>query len=90
MSEKKPLTHALWLQKREAGRFREWLEVGKGRIEIDENGNASADNFQSLVSIGGWNGYTRLLPIGIKPKDPEPKPQRPAQISEPSDIEEDA
>jgi hypothetical protein len=69
-------------QKWEGGKFREWLPVGKGRIEIDGNGNASAENFQDLTSIGGWNGFTALLPIGVKPKDPDPKPKRPQSAEE--------
>ena len=77
MHQTKPLTHILWLQKWEGGRFREWLQVGKGRVEIDENGVASVHNFQDLMSIGGWNGYTCLMPIGVRPKDPESRPQRP-------------
>jgi hypothetical protein len=82
----KPLDYILWLQKWEAGRFREWLQVGKGRIDIDENGVASAHNYQDLTSIGGWTGYTCLMPIGVRPKDPEPQPKRPAQSGEQGDF----
>jgi hypothetical protein len=90
MHQTKPPTHNLWLQKWEGGRFREWLQVGKGRIDTDENGNSSAHNFQDLTAIGGWSGYTCLLPIGIRPKDPEAKPQRPSLTSDVSDEEEDS
>jgi hypothetical protein len=82
MHHQKPFTHVLWLQKWEAGKFREWLPVGKGRIEVDAAGIASAENFQDLTSIGGWNGYTCLTPIGVKPKDPEPQPKRPPRGSD--------
>jgi hypothetical protein len=84
MHQTKPQTHVLWLQKWEGGRFREWLPVGKGRIEIDENGNASAHNFQDLTAIGGWSGYTCLMPMGVRPKDPEPQPKRPQSGGEES------
>ncbi|WP_263351358.1 hypothetical protein [Acidicapsa acidisoli] len=76
MQSTKPLTHVLWLQRWEAGKFREWLPVGKGRVEKDPSGNILVENFQHLTSIGGWNGYTMLLPIGVMP--PDPAPQRPA------------
>jgi hypothetical protein len=86
MHQTKPLTHVLWLQKWEGGRFRKWLQVGKGRIEIDADGTATVHNFQDLTAIGGWSGYTCLLPIGVKPNDPEPIPKRPASPS--GDVEE--
>jgi hypothetical protein len=73
----KPMTHVLWLQKWEGGKFREWLPIGKGRIHIEADGTASAENFQDLTAIGGWNGYTRLMPVGVKPKDPGAEPKRP-------------
>ena len=79
MQQQKPSTHVLWLQRWEHGKFAGWYQVGKGRIDIDAGGNASAENYQMLTTIGGWNGYTRLLPIGITPKDPEPQPKRPAR-----------
>lgn len=79
MHQTKPPTHTLWLQKWEGGRFREWLAVGKGRVDIDENGVAQAHNFQDLTTIGGWSGYTCLMPNGIRPKDPEAKPLRSAR-----------
>jgi hypothetical protein len=56
MQQQKPFTHVLWLQRWEHGKFAGWYEVGKGRIEIDAAGKASAENFQALTSIGGWNG----------------------------------
>ena len=77
--DQKPFTHVLWLQKWEGGKFREWLPIGKGRIHIHEDGTASAENFQDLTSIGGWNGYTRLMPMGVKPKDPAAEPKRPGE-----------
>jgi hypothetical protein len=75
----KSFTHVLWLQKWEGGKFREWLPVGKGRVHVDAEGKVSAENFQDLTAIGGWSGYTCLMPIGVKPKDPDFKPKRPGQ-----------
>lgn len=86
MSEK-PFTHVLWLQKWEGGKFREWLPVGKGRIHIEADGTATAENFQDLTAIGGWNGYTQLMPVGMKPKDPETEPTRSGRIVETDQIQ---
>lgn len=72
----KPFTHVLRLQKWEAGKFREWLPIGKGRVHTETDGSVSVENFQDLTAIGGWNGYTRLMPVGGKPKDPESEPKR--------------
>jgi hypothetical protein len=72
------MTHDLWLQKWEAGKFRGWRMVGEGRIETRADGSIVVENFQELTAIGGWNGYTQLLPKGMKPRDPEPQPKRPA------------
>lgn len=85
MHRTKPMTHDLWLQKWEAGKFRGWRVVGEGRVETREDGSVTAENFQELTAIGGWNGYTQLLPKGIRPKDPEPQPKRPAQGGDPEE-----
>jgi hypothetical protein len=77
MQQTKVPTHTMWIQKWEAGKFREWLPVGKGWIDVDENGVPSVHNYQDLTSIGGWSGYSCLMPIGIRPKDPEQHPKRP-------------
>jgi hypothetical protein len=81
------MTHDRWLQKWEAGKFRGWRIVGEGRIETRADGGITVENFQELTTIGGWNGYTHLLPKGVKPKDPEPQPKRPAQGA--IDLDED-
>ena len=39
------------------------------------------------LPIGGFTGYVRLLPKGMQPSLPEPKPQRPSQ--QPDGEEED-
>lgn len=88
MHQTKPMTHDLWLQKWEAGKFRGWRMVGEGRVEIRPDGSVIAENFQELTSIGGWSGYTQLLPKGVKPKDPEPKPKRPVQGADELDDED--
>ena len=74
MDQKKPMTHVAWAQHYEAGRFREWIEIGKGRIDTDQNGNSIAHSYTNRIPRGD-NGYTCLLPIGVRP--PDPAPQRP-------------
>jgi hypothetical protein len=72
MAQQKPHTHVLWIQKWERGKFREWLPVGKGRIDMELGGVTVAHNFQDRAIIGPWNGYTCLLPIGTTPPNPPP------------------
>jgi hypothetical protein len=75
--QQKPFTHTLWLQRWEGGKFREWHQAGKGRVEVHADGTITVENFQTLTVIGGWNGYTKLLPNGITPEPPEQTPKRP-------------
>jgi len=79
------MTHDIWLQKWEAGKFRRWREVGEARVTVDGTGNISVESYQDLTAIGGWSGYTQVLPKGIRPKDPEPQPKRPEQSGEQGD-----
>ena len=79
MEQKKPLTHIQWAQHYEAGRFREWIEIGRGRIEKDESGNTTAHAYSNRIPRGD-NGYTCLLPIGVRP--PDPAPQRPVSAED--------
>jgi hypothetical protein len=51
----------------------EWEEA------LVPDGTVTVENFQHLTAIGGWNGYTRLMPLGVKPKDPELEARRPSQ-----------
>ena len=83
MQQTPTMTHDLWLEKYVAGQFRGWRHVGEGYIEKRGDGTFAVHNYQDLTSIGGWGGYTQLLPKGMKPKDPEPKrPSRPQDNSE--------
>jgi hypothetical protein len=75
--EQKPHTHVLWLQLYQRGKFRGWYKAGYGRIETDADGKLSAHNFQHMTTLGGWNGYSLLLPIGDDPPTPQVQPKRP-------------
>jgi hypothetical protein len=72
----KPMTHVAWAQHYRGGKFRKWVEVGEGRIEIDGNGTAIA-HFEPDRNVRGDTGYTCLMPIGVRPPDPEPQAKRP-------------
>jgi hypothetical protein len=77
MLDETKYTHVIWLQRWEAGRFIEWLQVGKARIETDSCGHIRAHSRQVLMPIGGWNGLTCILPAGEQPTPPEDQPTRP-------------
>ena len=67
------MTHIAWAQHFRHGRFRAW-EVGKGRIDVDRSGQATAHAFYDRTV----NGYTCLLPVGEKPPTPPPEAIPPA------------
>jgi hypothetical protein len=81
LEQKKPMTHVAWAQYYEGGRFREWVEIGRGRIDVDSNGTVTAHVFENRIPRGG-SGYTCLMPIGVKPPDPQPQAKRPAHSDE--------
>lgn len=80
LDPKKPMTHIAWAQYYEAGKFREWVEIGKGRIDVDRDGAITAHVFENRIPRGD-SGYTCLIPIGVRPPDPQP-PRRPGLESE--------
>jgi hypothetical protein len=75
---KKPMTHIVWAQHYQGTRFREWVEIGRARVETDESGNTVAHSYTNRIPRGD-SGYTCLLPIGIKPRDPPANPKRPGE-----------
>ena len=85
LDPKKPMTHIVWAQHYQGARFREWVEIGQARIEVDGKGNTIAHSLTNRIPRGD-SGYTCLMPIGMKPPDPQPQPKRPAS----SDEEEEA
>lgn len=72
--EKVPNTHIGYALKREGRRTGRWLEVGTARIEgPDKPAHIHIDR----TPTGGFNGYVYFSPIGVKPPDPQPQPERP-------------
>jgi hypothetical protein len=86
MEAESPYTHVLWLQLWQRGKFRGWYKAGVGRLEMDADGNVTVvHNHQHMTTLGGWNGYSQLLPIGVMPENPQAQPKRPT----PGDDEDD-
>ena len=81
----KPMTHVAWAPYYAGGRFRKWVEVGEGRIDVDGDGKAAAHVYNDRHAYGG-STYSCLLPIGVRPPEPKPQAKRPDR---PDDGEED-
>jgi len=86
MSEEKPLTHDAWQSHWRNGRLVEWVKEGRGRIEIDGDGNAMA-HIYFFGTARGDNGHTILLPRGITPPSPQSQAKRPSPFSSTTDDE---
>lgn len=78
MADTKPPTHIAFALKREGKRYGRWLEIGKVRLDSD----GVIHVFLDRTPVGGFNGYAHCSPIGVKPPDPEPPPQRPGEGSD--------
>lgn len=82
MKPLKPLTHALWVQEWDGAKFLRWRNAGEGYLAVDEKGRTAAHNFHAMLPVGGWSGYSVLLPIGEPPPDP---PKQKEQITTAND-----
>lgn len=80
----KPMTHVAWARHYRGRKFRKWVEVGEGRIDVDSTGAATVHVFDDRT-VRGDTGYICLLPIGLKPPEPPPQAKRP-QSEEEDDI----
>jgi hypothetical protein len=81
MTEKPP-THTAYALRREnpddglkrEGRVKGyWIEIGNAWIESGGAGHIFLDR----LPTGGFNGHVNLLPVGVKPSEPEAGPERP-------------
>lgn len=73
-----------WQKNYYAGKFVEWIRVGKGHIEIGKDGKPKAHiRYQSTVRGDSVN--TVLLPVGETPPPPEIAPKRPDDSGEPEE-----
>ncbi|MBV9939596.1 MAG: hypothetical protein JO150_13900 [Acidobacteriaceae bacterium] len=60
------------------GKFVEWVRVGRGYIETDEQGNQISHSYTN-ASVRGDIGYIRLWPGHKPPPLPGAPPKRPQQ-----------
>jgi hypothetical protein len=74
-----PRTHTAWaIQQQRVRRvaFMRALEVGQGRIDAE-----GVHIFLDRMPLGGFSGYIKLLPNGVKPATAA-IPQRPGEADE--------
>ena len=74
-TNEKPRTHTAWaIQQQRVRRLTimRALEVGEGRVDAE-----GAHLFLDRMPLGGFSGYIKLLPKGVKPSTPPPTPSRP-------------
>ena len=76
MTDKATPTHAAYALRRESRLKSRWIEIGHARIE--NSGTNIHHVLLDRLPIGGFTGKIYLSPIGEKPPDPEPQPERPA------------
>jgi hypothetical protein len=74
MTEKAP-THNAYALKRDSRIRGRMIEIGHARIESD--GTAVHRVVLDRLPTGGFTGDVFLYPVGIKPTDPDPQPERP-------------
>lgn len=73
----KPPTHsayALWRESRHRSRY---IEIGHAHIHGDAKGVLHI--LLDRLPTRGFTGNVLLAPIGVKPQDPEPQPERPSE-----------
>jgi len=71
-------THTAWAPYYLRGKFVEWVRVGRGYIETDEQGNQISHSYTN-ASVRGDIGYIRLWPGHKPPPLPGAPPKRPQQ-----------
>jgi len=71
----KPSTHTAYALRRESRLRSRWIEIGHARIYRD--GNNVHHVYLDRLPIGGFSGHVHLSPVGVKPPEPEPQPERP-------------
>lgn len=74
MSDDRTPTHIAYGLRREGKRTSRWLEIGKAHLEP---GTRVIHVAIDRTIVGGFNGYVYLSPVGAKPPEPEPQPDRP-------------
>jgi len=77
---KSPATHTAYVLKRETRTSGRWLEIGAANIDVDGKNGVHHISIDRLP-VGGFGGHITLHPVGTKPPDPQPEPERPGEES---------
>jgi hypothetical protein len=75
---KPPATHKAYVLKRETRTVGRWLEVGTANIQRDGAGGGH-HVYLDRLPLGGFGGHILLQPVGVRPPDPLPEPERPGE-----------
>jgi hypothetical protein len=81
----KPPTHMAFALRRETRARSRWIEIGHGATDkvrcpnCDHRFPFSGVHHAVLdrLPTGGFSGHVTFSPVGARPVDPEPKPERP-------------
>jgi len=73
----KPPTHGAYALRRESRNRSRYIEIGHAHIDGDAKGVLRI--LLDRLPTGGFTGHVLLAPIGAKPPDPEPEPERPGE-----------
>jgi hypothetical protein len=69
---KRPLTHTVYAQRFEHGKFIKWVATGAAYFEQAADGKFAAHVFTDSI-VRGDNGYLCIMPGGVEPPAPEPE-----------------
>jgi hypothetical protein len=83
----KPKTHDAYALRKESRHRSRWIDIGHGSSEKAHCPNCSHEFTYSGVHqalldrlpTGGFAGHVTFSPVGVKPADPIPQPERPGE-----------
>jgi len=84
----KPKTHDAYALRKEGRHRSRWIEIGHGSSEKARCPNCRHEFtfsgvYQAILDrlpTGGFGGQVTFSPVGVKPSDPEPMPERPGEM----------
>jgi hypothetical protein len=71
-------THIAYVLKKETRNSGRWMEIGTAYIKPDGTSGGHHINLDRLP-LGGFGGHILLQPVGSRPADPMPEPDRPGE-----------
>ena len=75
---KPPASHIAYVLKKDSRSSGHWMEIGTANIKPDGTSGGHQINLDRLP-LGGFGGHILLQPIGVRPPDPLPEPERPGE-----------